>query len=393
MRQTRRLTQITSGVRLKFESFMDMNDNKNKIIIITLTLLILASAIFSAARFAPALYGLFTAGEGRLAYGFISFFTVSKKSLSALGLFYFTAAWFLFSNNLARAFAMTAYTALAQLSFFAVCFMTFGFFCGPGDAMPQLILAALIIALVSLPQFRRAFASDAPIFKKHYKLSLTAFLCVIAAHCLCVAYFALNYPHLFAAPAGPYDFSSSAQAAPQPSFVAGAPLYDTAEVFGFKLALPAGFKLIKKIGEAASKQNGAYGKAVFASGSDQIMLTTKNGILIEQLFSMTAVFEIQSSYDFYTNYINDRFGAVWLYSKSYPRYDYASFTAGRWRGYMESGPVLSGGGYFAKSLNIWSAAPSNPARLEITFIFKNGGPPDALIKGILASLEGGDWPF
>ncbi len=372
-----------------------MNDNQNKILISTFALLTLTAAIVSAARFAQALYGIFAAGEGRYAYGFISFFAVSKKSVSAIGLFYFAAARFLLSNNLVRAFVTAAYTALAQLAFFALCFMIFGVFCGPSEAIPQLILAALITALVSLPQFRRAFASDTAIFKKHYKLSIAAFLCVIVAHCLCVAYFALNYPHLFDTPVKHYDFSASAttQAGSPPSSAAGATAYDTAEVFGFKLALPSGFQLSKKISEAASKQNGAYSKVIFSSGSDQIMLTTKNGILIEQLYSMTAIFEIQSSYDFYTNYINDSYGAVWLYSKAFPRYDYASFTTGRWRGYIESGPVFSGGGYFAKSFNIWSADPANSARLEITFIFKNGGPPDALVKDVLTSLEGGNWPF
>jgi hypothetical protein len=116
------------------------------------------------------------------------------------------------------------------------------------------------------------------------------------------------------------------------------------------------------------------------------MLTTKNGILIEELYSMTAMFDIANSYDFYTNYINDRFGAVWLSSKSFLRYDYAPFTAGSWYGYTETGPMLADGSYFAKSLNLWNlSAPE--ARLELTFFFKNGGPPDSLIKSVLASLE------
>lgn len=370
---------------------MEAENNKNKTIVITITALIAAAGLFSAARFTAALYALFSADGGVSAHGFLSLFGVSEKSLSAIGVFYLAAALLSFSDKRSRAFTMLAYTAWAQLTSFAVCFMIFGIFCGPRATLPHLAIAAAAVTIVSLSNFRRAFNSDTDIFKKQYKLALIALSCVVVVHCIFIGYFALNYPHLFTAPSPTVDFGLSAPgiAAADGRFVqaAGGSSSDTTEIFGFKLALPPGFQLSKTVHEKASKNTGTYDKAIYSCGSDQIMLTTKNGILIEQLYSMTAIFDIAGSYDFYSKYINDRFGAVWLSSKSFMRYDYAPFTAGRWHGYIETGPFLSNGRYFAKSFNLWSRDPACDARAEFTFFFKNGGPPDALIKALLASLE------
>lgn len=375
---------------------MEIKSREDKIVITAITLLMLAAGSFSAVRFGAALYAVLEAGGGGLsAYGFLSFFGVAEKGLSALGIFYLMAARLSFANKRDRAFNLLGYTAWAQLTAFSVCFMIFGFFCGPRGALPHLAIAAIAAAIVSIPKFRRAFDSDTAIFKKSYKAALTAFLCVIGAHCLFIGYFAVSYPHLFAPPRPVVDFSLSGAAGPDgpPKPIAGDVSSGTTEIFGFKLALPPGFQLSKKVREAATESAGAYDKAIFSCGSDQIILTTKNGILIEQLFSMTAIFDIPDSYDFYTKYIDDRFGAVWLSSKSFLRYEYTPFTAGRWRGYIEAGPMLPDGRYLAKSFNLWSRDTALPARLELTFFFKNGGPPDDLAKSVLSSLEGRGWPF
>jgi len=300
--------------------------------------------------------------------------------LAAVGLFHLAAALFLFRGMLKRSFLLFTYIAWAQLILFAVGFMAFGIFCGPAGALPQLFFAFVITVLSGFGKTRAAFDSDTPGYKRQYKVLARLFVFIIIVYGLYMAYFAMNYPYAFSPAGVTEDYRATALFAENKS---GA---GTTEIYGFNVMIPQGFSLSGVSHGDASDNLGAYDKALFANGSDQILLTTKNGILIEQLYSMTATFDVKNSYEYFTNYINDRYGIVWMTAKSFAQFEYCGFTADGWHGYIERGPLLSAGRYLAKSFNIWSDEPG-AARLELSFFFKDGGPAPDLASKILSSLE------
>ncbi len=360
---------------------MFLNRFEDKTIIKAAKYLILSLGLFSLVQFLAVLYDLFFSGGGPTVMRVFSLFAVSKKMLAAVGLFHLAAALFLFRGMLKRSFLLFTYIAWAQLILFAVGFMAFGIFCGPAGALPQLVFAAVITALSGVGKIRSAFDSDTPEYKRQYKVLARLFIFIVIIYGLYMTYFAMNYPYAFSPAGVTEDYRATAL------FAGNTDTAGTTEIYGFKVMIPQGFSLSGVSRGEASDNCGAYDKVLFASGSDQILLTTKNGILIEQLYLMTATFDVKDSYEYFTNYINDRYGIVWMTVKALGQYEYRGFKADGWRGYIERGPLLHDGRYFAKNFNIWSDDPEAGARLEISFFFKDGGPAPDLASKILSSLR------
>jgi hypothetical protein len=245
----------------------------------------------------------------------------------------------------------------------------------------QLGSALFIVFLVSVPAVRRAFDSDTPEYNRHYKVLMVEFIIMLIAYAACMSYAYSNYPYVFSAPGAVEDYRATSL------FASGADTSGTTEIYGFKISIPEGFRLSRVNHVDQAKNYGAYDTVSFSSGSDQIVLTTKNGIMIEQLRPMMKVFDIFNSYDYYTDYINDHYGMVWMSVKAISLFEYSGFVADGWHGYIENGPLLSEGRYLAKNYNLWNDDPAVESRLEISFFFKNGGPSPALVSGILSSLR------
>ncbi len=360
---------------------MNLNKTENKTIVKMITVLVLALGSFSLIQFLMILHDMFFSGGMPSVLGFFSIFAVSKKVLSILGVFYLAAALFSFRAFLKRSFFLFTYTAWSQLILFSVGFMAFGIFCGPAGALPHLVFACAIVALAASSKIRSAFDSDTPEYKRQYKVLARIFACIVIIYGLYMAHFAMKYPYVFSTPGAASDYRKTSL------FAEDIDTSATTEIYGFKILIPSGFSLSGVVHEYACGDVGAYDKALFSCGSDQILLTTKNGILIEQLYPMTATFDVKTSYEYLTDYINDRYGIVWMTVKSLAQYEYSGFSADGWHGYIEDGPFLSGGGYLAKNFNIWNDDPAAGSRLELSFFFKNGGPSPSLVSKILSSLR------
>ena len=360
---------------------MNLNRIENKTIIKTMTLLVLSLGSFSLIQFLTISYGMFFSGGMPSVFEIFSVFVVSRKMLAIVGLFYLAAAMFSYRALLKRSFMLFTYIAWSQLILFAVGFMAFGIFCGPAGALPQLVFACVIAALSGNARIRSAFGSDTPEYKTQYKVLARIFALIVIIYGLYMAYFAMKYPYVFSAPGAVSDYRATSL------FAGNSDTSGTTEIYGFKILIPPDF-LLSRVEHADAGENcGSYDHASFSRGSDQVMLTTKNGILIEQLYPMAEVFDVKNSYDYYTNYINDRYGIVWMTVKSLAQFDYSGFFADGWHGYIENGPLLSDGRYLARNYNIWNDDPAVGSRLEISFFFKGGGPDPSLVSKILSSLR------